>query len=457
MRQMALPEWLGSATEEARFLRLVLDHVSDCLVAVDTSGAIVLINQPYCQLLGGEEADFLGRHITEVVGEQTRLHLVARGEGTRVGYPLEVRGHQLITKQVPVLQDGRIVGAVGMALFSDVEALKKTYGRVAQAGLAIQQQNSAWRSRLSLDDIVGEGPAMEAFRDALRLSARHDLPVLIEGETGTGKELAAQAIHALSERAGGPFVWINCASIPSELIEAELFGYEGGAFTGARTRGKLGKFEVAAGGTLFLDEIGDMPQHLQGSLLRVLQTGEIVRVGGAAPIATNVRVICATHRPLASMLDDGRFRRDLFYRLDVLKIRTPSLRQREDKRFLIERLCARAARRLKCEARNLSEADIARMLAHSWPGNVRELESVLMRFLLTGKVSFAEAPDGAVAPEPPAQSMKAKIGRARLKEALAAVAAADGDKAQAARLLGVSRAQLYRILKSDAAGDGPQQ
>lgn len=450
MRQVVLPDWLGSAPEEARFLRLVLDHVSDCLVAVDTNGAIILINQPYCQLLGGEEADFLGRHITEVVGDQTRLHLVARGEGTRVGYPLEVRGHQLITKQVPVIQDGRIVGAVGMALFSDVDALKKTYGRLAQAGLAIQQQNRVWRSRLSLDDIIGEGRMMEAYRDALRLAGRHDLPVLIEGETGTGKELAAQAIHALSERSGGPFVWINCASIPSELIEAELFGYEGGAFTGARTRGKLGKVEVAAGGTLFLDEIGDMPQHLQGSLLRVLQTGEFVRVGGTSPIAANVRVICATHRPLASILDNGRFRRDLFYRLDVLTIRVPSLRQREDKRFLIERLRTRMARRMQCAPRKLSEPDMARMLAHSWPGNVRELESVLIRFLLTGSVTFAEVADDVAVPPPP-KLMKAKLARTRLKEVREAVAAVDGDKERAARLLGISRAQLYRILKSGSA------
>jgi transcriptional regulator with PAS, ATPase and Fis domain len=228
---MTLPQWFVGTTEEAGFLRLVLNHVSDCLVAVDTSGTIVLINEPYCQLLEGRADDFLGRHITEVVGPETRLHLVAQGMNSQVGYPLEVRGHKLVTKQVPVYREGAIIGAVGLALFSDFEALKKTYSRISRAELAIPQDRTSWQSRFTLDDIIGKGERMDEYRRLLALVARYELPVLLSGETGSGKELAAHAIHASSDRAAGPFVWVNCASIPGELIEAELFGYEG-AFSG---------------------------------------------------------------------------------------------------------------------------------------------------------------------------------------------------------------------------------
>ncbi|WP_027552267.1 sigma-54-dependent Fis family transcriptional regulator [Bradyrhizobium sp. Cp5.3] len=448
---MVLSQWIAGSLEEAGFLKLVLDHVSDCLVAVDTSGTIVLINQPYCRLLGGEADDFIGRHITEVVGPQTKLHLVARGEGSHVGYPLKVRGHQLITRQVPVLQDGRIIGAVGMALFSDFGALKRTFRRVAQAELAMPE-GKHWRSRFSMRDIVGEGELMNAYRNSLAVVAGHDLPVLISGETGSGKELAAHAIHANSSRSEGPFVWINCASIPSELIEAELFGYEGGAFTGARSRGKLGKFELASGGTLFLDEIGDMPLHLQGSLLRVLQTNEMVRVGGTTPVAVNARVVCATNQSLPELARAGRFRQDLYYRLSVLPISVPSLRERDDIEFLAGQLLIRIGERLGSETRNLSRRELASLGAYRWPGNVRELENVLTRFIVTGQLSVlpAHAPSRPEA-EKASGLLKQRIQSQTATEIRAALEKTGGNKRQAAGLLGISRGHLHRLMKEQAS------
>ncbi|SFN78966.1 PAS domain S-box-containing protein [Bradyrhizobium sp. Rc3b] len=443
---MVLSQWIAGSSEEAGFLRLVLDHVSDCLVAVDTSGTIVLINEPYCRLLGGAADDFVGRHITEVVGPQTKLHLVARGEGSQVGYPLKVRGHQLITKQVPVLQDGRIIGAVGLALFSDLGTLKRTFRRATQSELAMPQGNKPWRSRSDMSDIIGQGELMDAYRDSLEIVAGHDLPVLISGETGSGKELAAHAIHAHSSRSDGPFVWVNCASIPSELIEAELFGYEGGAFTGARSRGKLGKFELASGGTLFLDEIGDMPLHLQGSLLRVLQTNELVRVGGTTPLAVNTRVVCATHQSLPELGRAGRFRQDLYYRLGVLPIEVPPLRARDDMDFLARRLLTRIATRLNAAPRDLSRKEIASLLAHRWPGNVRELENVLTRFIVTGQLMMT-----AVAPQPELDGaqkpLKQRIQSQTATEVRTALEQSAGNKRRAAELLGISRAHLYRLMK----------
>lgn len=449
---MVLSQLIAGSSEEAGFLKLVLDHVSDCLVAVDTSGTIVLINQPYCRLLGGGADDFIGRHITEVVGPQTKLHLVARGEGSHVGYPLKVRGHQLITRQVPVLQEGRIIGAVGLALFSDLGALKRTFRRVAQAELAMPQGNKHWRSRFSMGDIVGEGELMKAYRNSLEVLAGHDLPVSISGETGSGKELAAHAIHANSSRAEGPFVWINCASIPSELIEAELFGYEGGAFTGARSRGKLGKFELASGGTLFLDEIGDMPLHLQGSLLRVLQTNEMVRVGGTAPVAVNARVVCATNQSLPELARAGRFRQDLYYRLSVLPISVPSLRERDDIEFLARELLIRIGERLGSATINLSRKELASLGAYSWPGNVRELENVLTRFIVTGQLSVFPAHNPS-RPEVEKASgpLKQRIQSQTATEIRAALEKTGGNKRQAAGLLGISRGHLHRLIKDQAS------
>ncbi|MGL3104204.1 sigma-54 interaction domain-containing protein [Bradyrhizobium sp. BR 1432] len=448
---MVLSQWIAGSLEEAGFLRLVLDHVSDCLVAVDTSGTIVLINQPYCRLLGGAADDFVGRHITDVVGPQTKLHLVARGEGSHIGYPLKVRGHQLITRQVPVLQDGQIIGAVGLALFSDLGALKRTFRRATQAELEMPQGNKPWRSRFSMSDIVGQGELMDTYRNSLEVVAGHDLPVLISGETGSGKELAAHAIHASSSRSEGPFVWINCASIPGELIEAELFGYEGGAFTGARSRGKLGKFELASGGTLFLDEIGDMPLHLQGSLLRVLQTNEIVRVGGTTPIAVKARVVCATNQSLPELARAGRFRQDLYYRLGVLPIDVPALRDRDDIEFLTRELLRRIAERLDAVPRDLSRKEINSLAAHKWPGNVRELENVLTRFMVTGRLTtFTASPGREQKSDPAPQPLKQRIQSQTAIEIRAALEQSGGSKRRAAELLGISRGHLYRLMKEQA-------
>ena len=444
---MALSERLLDPFEEAEFLKLVLDHVSDSLVVVDTTGTIILINEPYCQVLAGRPEDFVGRHIAEVIGPATKLHLVAQGKEAQVGYPLEVRGHKLVTKQVPVRRNGEIIGAVGFALFSDVSLLKSTYGRVFKTELSLPQGSRLWRSRFTLDDIIGHGDRMDAYRASLGLVAQYELPVLVSGETGTGKELAAHVIHALSDRATGPFVWVNCASIPNELIEAELFGYDGGAFTGARQRGKPGKFELATDGVLFLDEIGDMPLSLQASLLRVLQTNEIVRVGGTTPMTINARILCATNRSLPQQIKAGRFREDLYHRLNVLTVEVPALRERSDIVALAERLLTRIASRLGKPCPELTAGCRQRLIDHSWPGNVRELENALTRLLVTGELTLADAePDLERASSGTGTSLKRRIQHLAKAEIQSALVQAEGNKRRAAELLGISRAHLYRLM-----------
>jgi transcriptional regulator with PAS, ATPase and Fis domain len=430
---MALPEWFGSGQNEAAFLRRVLDNVSDCLVVVDTDGRVVLINAPYCRLLGGESVDFIGRHITEVVSPKTRLHRVARGDTSVSLVPLEVRGHHLLARQVPVYQDDQIVGAVGLALFSNMTSLRKAVAVASEQERAIHSSATPWAARYRLDDILGRGPQMDAVRGAIEQAAPLGLPVLVQGETGTGKELAANAIHALSPRARRPFVWVNCASIPEALIDAELFGYEGGAFTGASARGKPGKFELASGGT----------------------NQEIVRVGGTSPVPIDTRVVCATHRDLAERVSAGEFRADLYYRLSVLGVRMPALSERKDVDYLIDQLLERIARREGVQARRPSAAIRAQLLAFDWPGNVRQLEAALLRFLVSGDPGLRAEPSAAGSGGAAPRRSGAR-GSIRLQEHLdrerevcirRALTAADGDRDEAARLLGISRATLYRELR----------
>jgi two-component system nitrogen regulation response regulator GlnG len=239
--------------------------------------------------------------------------------------------------------------------------------------------------------LVGDAPAMRALFRAIGRLAQAPLSVLVTGETGTGKELVARALHRESPRASRPFVALNTAAIPSELLESELFGHEAGAFTGAGKR-HIGRFEQANGGTLFLDEIGDMPAALQTRLLRVLAEGEFFRVGGRELIRVDVRVVAATHQPLEALVEQGRFRADLLHRLDVVRLRLPPLRERrEDIPQLAARFMAGAARRLQVPAKTLSTAALDRLRAHHWPGNVRELENICWRLaaLAPGEVVTA--------------------------------------------------------------------
>lgn len=451
---MPFPEWFGSGQNEADFLRRVLDHVSDCLVAVDTAGRVVLINAPYCRLLGGRAEDFIGRHITDVISPKTKLHLVAQGQTGVTVAPLEVRGHQLLARQVAVYQEEQIIGAVGLALFSDLDSLKRVAQEVGQDSPVIRSPQTPWAATHRLEDIVGQGKAIEAVRIQIRQAASLNLPVLIQGETGTGKELAANAIHALSPRAKRPFVWVNCASIPENLIDAELFGYEGGSFTGARSRGKPGKFELASGGTLFLDEIGDMPLNLQATLLRAVQNQEIVRVGGTSPVKVDVRVLCATNLPLQTMVRDGKFRADLFFRLNVLSVRMPAVRERDDFDFLVDALVDRLRRRETVPARPLTSPVRERLRRHDWPGNVRQLEAALMRFLVSGETDILDIENPAPrsigttqVDRTPDLDLQRHLEQERRAHIARAIEAAGGDKERAAQLLGVSRATLYRKLK----------
>jgi len=318
-------------------------------------------------------------------------------------------------------------------------------------------KTSCWAARYTFADICGHSPALVHARELARRAAQAECAVLLLGESGTGKELFAQAIHCASPRQAGPFVPIDCTAIPQDLLEAELFGCAPGAFSGASAAGKPGKFELAHGGTVFLDEIGEMPVEMQSKLLRVLQEHQVVRLGGVAPVPVDFTVIAATNRALDEMAAQGQFRRDLLYRLDVMRIAIPPLRERpEDIRLVIEASWERKSRELGKEIR-LSEAALRVLERYRWPGNVREVVNVVER-LLVSATTFVIEPEDLPSPlgqprveassREPLWHLAAVVAEVERHTLEAALRQAQGNRNEAAHLVGLSRASFYRKLKS---------
>jgi two-component system nitrogen regulation response regulator NtrX len=303
-------------------------------------------------------------------------------------------------------------------------------------------------------DMVGSSKAIEEVRDAIRQVASSDSRVLITGESGTGKELVARAIHNVSKRSDQPFVGLNCAAIPRELIESELFGHERGSFTGATTR-RHGKFEIAHRGTLFLDEVGDLQAEAQAKLLRALETGTVERVGGERPITTDVRIVAATNRDLGTAIGNQEFRSDLFYRLNVFPINVPPLRKRSnDVPELVHHFAALAARKVGKATLEVTDPAVARLQAHAWPGNIRELINLMERLAITSPEGITEeAVAHALGSQIPHTNPAATGGLTSALEDFerelieSALKEAKGNVADAARRLETDRGNLYRRMK----------
>lgn len=362
----------------------VADFIHDGVIAIDEKSAIFIFNHSAEKIFGVHKEDMLGRDICSVLPECTlQEHLHAAP--SQVGKVLSVRGDTIAINRTAVLVDGHVAGAV--ATFQPVSALQSVEQKIRRT-LA----DKGFSARYRFEDIVHSSDGMAQCIAKGRKFAQYDTPVLVLGESGVGKELFCQSIHNSSARRSAPFVAINCAAIPASLIEAELFGYEQGAFTGAASKGRAGIFELAHRGTVFLDEIGELPLHLQGRLLRVLAEKTIMRVGGDKMIPVDVRIICATNKDLHSMVQEGSFRRDLFYRINVLTLPVPSLNTCGEQHILTlaRHFLLRYSKRYGKAPLPLTP-EVERALAHRrYEGNARELKGLMERCAILGSFEGVE-------------------------------------------------------------------
>jgi transcriptional regulator with PAS, ATPase and Fis domain len=472
MPDTALPDMLR---DHERIRRLSMQSLFESLeslcegtVIIDRDARIVWINERYATRLGAKSAaDAIGKAIEEVIPSSLMRKVVTSGQPILLDL-METNGTTFVVTRVPLKDErGEIIGAAGFALFDTVQSLKPLFAKLE----AIQQELAVARKRLAeerrakytFSNFIGASPVCMEVKRQARRAAQLDATVLLLGETGTGKELLAHAIHASSARAEKPFVGVNVAAIPETLLETEFFGAVSGAYTGADKRGRKGKFEVADGGTLFLDEIGDMPLLLQSKLLRVLQEQEFEAVGSNQVKSIDVRVIAATSVDLHKKVEQGLFRADLYYRLNVLAIRVPPLRERTaDMGALCENILEQIEHRTGMAHLELTPDAIERLGHYRWPGNIRELRNVLEKAAMLSDKNWLSAQDlegvlpkdagsrpGAAAAAAGSLSSYAEAVEEFEREFLSnALSVAHGKVDEAAKILGLARATLYRKLKA---------
>ncbi len=440
-------EILENAEVSRDEMSTVIETAHEGLFALNQKGYIKHANHIAAELFKTTKKDLIGRHLNELMPGSPAIKVLSTAKGytenEEIFYNKAKQYHFIVTAK-PILRGDEVEGVV--ISFRDIEEAKK---------LVYNLNNRTLKN--TVDDIIGNSKMIMAAKHKALVIARGNSTVLITGESGTGKEMFAKAIHYAGGRADEPFVTVNCGAIPENLLESELFGYEKGAFTGASERGKAGKFEQANGGTIFLDEIGDMPMHLQVKILHVLQNMTFERVGGNKEILVDVRVVAATNKDLEKMIDEGKFREDLYYRLNVIPLSIPPLRERKDDiRLLMNHFLNKYNTFMNRRVKGFSEDVQELYMNHPWPGNVRELENAIeygINMAFGDEIGLDEVPnrilrrgeenhnakDADLSLAEQVKIFERGIITARLKER-------KGVKDAVARDLGLSRATLYRKL-----------
>lgn len=425
----------------------IIEEMSSGLISADACGKITILNSVACKMLGIPSGNRVGMSIGALWGDDCVFMQALKD------------GRDFFNREVNLMVNG-----VPLRFSSALRIIKDKKEKVLGMIISLWEYKAIRRlankafgaqASFSFDDIYGNHPSIQQALSIARRAAHSQNTVLILGESGTGKELFAQAIHNAGERARGPFIVVNCAGIPRELVESELFGYEAGAFTGARKEGRPGKFELAHGGTIFFDEIGDMPLEMQAKLLRVLQDKNVTRLGGQFPMSIDARVIAATNRNLLSMVDEGTYRLDLFYRINVISLQIPPLRSREtDILPLADIFLRNTCLRMRLTAApSLSREAQKRLLEYSWPGNVRELQNVIEQsvFNLNGADTIEEThlPEKLLRISSPGrgngQGMTLELQEAKLIADTLQIC--QGNITRCARMLGIGRNTLYRKMR----------
>jgi PAS domain S-box-containing protein len=381
---VALAEEITDLKEMRVMLEAIFDATQDAITVVDENGIGVMINPAYTRVTGYTEKDIIGKLCTVDITSDDSVHLKVietrkpiKNELIRVG----INRKEVIVDAAPIIVKDRLMGSV--AVIHDLSEIRELTNELYQAKRIIR----SLEAKYTFDDIKGEHKSIQDAIEKARLAANTPATVIIRGESGTGKELIAHAIHNASSRQFSQFVRVNCAAISENLLESELFGYREGAFTGALKGGKVGLFEMADRGTLFLDEISEINLNTQAKLLRVLQEREILRVGDTKPIPIDVRVITATNMDLEKAVETGDFRKDLYYRLNVLPIKMPALRDHiEDVPELADFMINKLNQEYGRSVEEISEEVIKIMKTYEWPGNVRELENYIGRAMINVKL-----------------------------------------------------------------------
>jgi transcriptional regulator with PAS, ATPase and Fis domain len=452
-----MAEELQTVKKLKTVLQTALEYAYDGLVMINKNQTIEMVSPPLLDFFDLSLEHVIGQSAEKVFPELQLSH-VFQSENAELSNFKERHGIKYIVHRIPIIQDGQVIGAIGKVMYRQLnqvnELFKKLQKAESKANFYQKQYKQAESAKFNWDHIITLDSSMERLKKSGAKAAKGRSTVLIRGESGTGKELFAHAIHNSSARSEEKFVIVNCAAIPEDLLESEFFGYEEGAFTGAKQRGKLGKFDLANGGTLFLDEIGDMSLSLQAKLLRVLQEREFYRVGGTTKIKVDVRIIAATNRNLEEMVQKGQFREDLYFRLNVISLHIPPLRERKgDLDYLLTRVMSELNTILGTSITGIEPKAKEVLYRYDWPGNVRELKNVLeraMTFAEYGKIQLEDLPDYLlsriedVEDPQPVGGLFEDAERSAIKKALQQ---SGGNKAEAARILGISRSGLYEKIK----------
>ncbi|MBF4695665.1 sigma-54 interaction domain-containing protein [Fusibacter ferrireducens] len=441
----------------------IFDPIPVPIILVNKETEIMVINEDFAEYLGHTRDELIGKKVN-LIDPNTRFPYVFKSKRPEIAYKHKFsNGHTALVHRIPVLDDdGEVLYGFGMVIFDDLKNLQEVLERnkLLEGKLSIYQEElkNIRGAKYSWDTIIGNSLVMQRVKVMASKSAKTDSNVLIMGESGTGKELFAHAIHNDSKRFDGPFVKINCAAIPKDLLESELFGYEEGAFTGAKKQGKIGKFELANGGTIFLDEIGDMPLDMQVKILRVLQEREIERIGSNKTIPVDCRIIAATNRNLLERIRENEFREDLYYRLNVINIEVPPLRERkEDIELLSLKLMEKLSNSLGHYVSNITVEALECLKAYNWPGNIRELENIIERAINmvdNETIELFHLPQYILVKNqniyteiPKIQNLKEAVEEVEKTTISNCLIAVQHNKLKAAKLLGISRTSLYEKIE----------
>jgi len=440
-----------------RTLEVVLNTAYDGLIVVNKEGIVTMTNQAFSNFFNQNPEDMVGKPITDVYDNPKFTEVLVTAQPVH-GYIQDLNGHEIIASRVPIIQDGKIVGALGKVVFKDVDELYAMTKKIdsLRSELDYYKKTVSHNNSSALELLHGKNAIMSSLVQTTLRVAKSGSTVLLRGESGTGKELFALLLHAQSSRREAPFIKVNCAAVPENLLESEMFGYDEGAFTGAKKGGKIGKFELAEGGTLFLDEIGDMEMSMQAKLLRVIQEREVERLGSNKARKIDVRLVAATNRDLEEMIRNKQFREDLYYRLNVVTLPIPPLRERmDDLEDLIKTFIKKFNLQFAQSVTGIANEAKDVLMKHRWPGNIRELENIIERAfnMLEGTEiqlkhlpSYLQVLAGRDIRPYVEGSLETILNEVEKDALVIALENANGNKVQAAKSLGLSRAGLYKKL-----------